>query len=155
MLIESHSVVSDSLQPHRLQPFRLLGPWNSPGQNTGVAYPFSRGSSRPRNWTQVSCIAGWCFTIWATREVWSQFQEANFKRSAVLTLSKVQKHLKDIPLHKLLKQCQSKPTWESPHVAQYNLHQKGLLKRSPAEGLGKKKSSFSPCWDVDGYRKYG
>ena len=28
---ESHSVVSDSLQPHR-----LYNPWNSPGQNTGV-----------------------------------------------------------------------------------------------------------------------
>ena len=28
---ESHSVVSDSLQPHR-----LYGPWNSPGQNTGM-----------------------------------------------------------------------------------------------------------------------
>ena len=33
-----------------------------------VAYPFSRGSSRPRNWTRVSCIAGRFFTSWATRE---------------------------------------------------------------------------------------
>ena len=33
-----------------------------------VAYPFSRGSSRPRNWTRVSCIAGGFFTSWATRE---------------------------------------------------------------------------------------
>ena len=32
----SLSVMSDSLQPHRLQPSRLLCPWNSPGQNTGV-----------------------------------------------------------------------------------------------------------------------
>ena len=32
----SHSVVSDSLQPHGLQPTRLLSPWNSPGNNTGV-----------------------------------------------------------------------------------------------------------------------
>ena len=92
---ESHSVVSDSLQLHW-----LYGPWNSPGQNTGVgscsllqgifptqgsnpgllhcrrilyhlshqgsprilewgAYPFSSGSPWPRNWTGVSCIAGW------------------------------------------------------------------------------------------------
>ena len=34
-----------------------------------VAYPFSSGSSRPRNWTGVSCIAGEFFTSWATREV--------------------------------------------------------------------------------------
>ena len=32
-----------------------------------VAYPFSRGSSRPRNQIRVSCIAGGFFTSWATR----------------------------------------------------------------------------------------
>jgi len=40
-----------------------------PGQNTRVGYPFSRGSSWPRDWTQVSCIAGRFFTTWATREI--------------------------------------------------------------------------------------
>ena len=98
---ESHSVVSDSLQP--CGPYN---PWNSPGQNTGVgslsllqgifpilglnpglphcrqilyqlrhqgsprtlewvAYPFSSGSSPPRNGTGISCIAGRFFTNWA------------------------------------------------------------------------------------------
>ena len=33
-----------------------------------VAIPFSRVSSWPRGWTQISCIAGRFFTIWATRE---------------------------------------------------------------------------------------
>ena len=33
-----------------------------------VAYPFSSGSSRPRNQTRVSCIAGGFFTSWDTRE---------------------------------------------------------------------------------------
>ena len=33
-----------------------------------VAHPFSRGSSRPRNQTRVSCIASGFFTSWATRE---------------------------------------------------------------------------------------
>ena len=32
----SRSVVSDSLQPHGLQPTGLLCPWNSPGKSTGV-----------------------------------------------------------------------------------------------------------------------
>ena len=32
-----------------------------------VAICFSKGSSRPRDWTQVSRIAGKLFTIWATR----------------------------------------------------------------------------------------
>ena len=33
-----------------------------------VAIPFSRGSSQPRDRTQISCIAGRFFTILATRE---------------------------------------------------------------------------------------
>ena len=33
-----------------------------------LAYPFSRGSSRPRNPTRVSCITGRFFTNWAMRE---------------------------------------------------------------------------------------
>ena len=33
-----------------------------------VAVPFSKGSSWPRDWTQVSCIVSRCFTIWTTRE---------------------------------------------------------------------------------------
>ena len=39
----THSVMSDSLQPHG-----LYSPWNSPGQNTGVAaFPFSRDLLNP------------------------------------------------------------------------------------------------------------
>ena len=34
-----------------------------------LAYPFSSGSSWPRNQTRVSCIAGGFFTNWAIREV--------------------------------------------------------------------------------------
>ena len=33
-----------------------------------IAYPFSRGSSQPRNQTGVSCIAGRFFISWATRK---------------------------------------------------------------------------------------
>ena len=33
-----------------------------------VVFPFSRGSSQPRDWTQVSRIAGGFFTSWVTRE---------------------------------------------------------------------------------------
>ena len=34
------SVVSDSVQPHGLQPTMLLRPWDSPGKNTGVGCHF-------------------------------------------------------------------------------------------------------------------
>ena len=33
------------------------------------AISFSRRSSQPRDWTQVSHIVGRCFTVWVTREV--------------------------------------------------------------------------------------
>ena len=55
-MYESHSIMSDSLQPHG-----LYNPWNSPGQNTG-AFPFSRESSQPRDLTQVSHTGGGFFT---------------------------------------------------------------------------------------------
>ena len=101
---ESHSIMSNSLQPHG-----WYSPCNFPGQNTGVdslcllqgifptqgsnpglphcrqilyqlshkgshkilewgAYPFSIGSSWPRNQTGVSCFAGRFFINWAMRE---------------------------------------------------------------------------------------
>ena len=36
----SHSVMSDSLRPHRLKPARILCPWDFPGKNTGVGCYF-------------------------------------------------------------------------------------------------------------------
>ena len=61
---ESCSVVSNSMTPrtvtvHGILQARILE-W--------VAFPFFRGSNRPRDQTQVSRIAGRFFTSWATRE---------------------------------------------------------------------------------------
>ena len=47
---------------------QLFRPWNFPARLEWVAISFSRGSSWPRDWTQVSHIAGRRFTLWATRE---------------------------------------------------------------------------------------
>ena len=44
-----------------------------------VAISSSRGSSRPRDWTWVSFIAGRFFTIWATREAQFLFKSAALK----------------------------------------------------------------------------
>ena len=38
LLLFNHLVVFDSLQPHGLQPARLLCPWDFPGKNTGVGW---------------------------------------------------------------------------------------------------------------------
>ena len=50
---------------HGILPARILE-W--------VAISFSRGSSQPRDRTQVSCIADRCFILWATREAKQYFQ---------------------------------------------------------------------------------
>ena len=42
-----------------------------------IAIPFSRGSSQPRDWTRVSCIAGGLFTNWATGESIMQSEPAS------------------------------------------------------------------------------
>ena len=66
---ESRSVMFNSFQPHG-----LFSPWNSPGQMR-VTFPIFRGSSQPRDQTQVSHTAGGFFTSWATgeaQEYWSR-----------------------------------------------------------------------------------
>ena len=42
-----------------------------------VAIPFSRGSSRSRDQSWISCIAGRFFTVWATREALFPLKERN------------------------------------------------------------------------------
>ena len=42
-----------------------------------IAIASSKGSSQPRDQTQVSHIAGGFFTIWATREAHNQYIEHN------------------------------------------------------------------------------
>ena len=47
-----------------------------------VAIPFSRESSWPKDWTQVSHIEGQFFTIWATREAcYSVYFSLSIKKS--------------------------------------------------------------------------
>ena len=69
LVSENCSVTSDSLQTHGLELARLpihvilqarILEW--------IAVPFFRGSSKPRDRTQVSHITGGFFTIWATSE---------------------------------------------------------------------------------------
>ena len=72
----SRSVVSDSLQPHGVQAQAPLSMQILQARILEwVAMPSSRGSSQPKDQTQVSCIAGRFFINWATREAqeyWSR-----------------------------------------------------------------------------------
>ena len=53
-----------------------------------VAVPFSRGSSQPRDQTQISCTAGRFFTSWANREAqeyWSAHSSLSCLQGILLT----------------------------------------------------------------------
>ena len=56
-----------------------------------VAISFSRGCSQTRDRTRVSCIAGGCFTIWATREAYSDhfFQTLDWLSFPICTIGTV------------------------------------------------------------------
>ena len=77
-LLQHHSSKASILRHSAFFMVHLSHPYMTTGKTialTGqarilewVAMPSSRGSSQPRGRTQVSCIAGGFFTIWATRE---------------------------------------------------------------------------------------
>ena len=77
--------------PHCRQILYQLSQKGSPRILEWVAYPFSRGSSWPRNQTGVSCIAGGFFTNWAIRgaqmkrECKFKVQNSPLKNRAYLT----------------------------------------------------------------------
>ena len=50
--------MSDSVQPHRLQPTRLPRPWDSPGNNTGVGCHFLLQGMKVKSKSDVtqSCL---------------------------------------------------------------------------------------------------
>ena len=60
----SHSVMSNSLQPHGLLLARFLCPWDSPGKNTRMSsYSLLQGIFLIQGSNPVSCIAGRFFTV--------------------------------------------------------------------------------------------
>ena len=61
-----------------------------------VAIPFSRGSSRPRDWTRISSTAGRFFTIWVTREAHRYCWEDQIVLSRVIMSLVLNDFLKEI-----------------------------------------------------------
>ena len=71
------SVVSHSLQPHELQPTRLLRPWDSPGKNPGAGchallqgiFPTQGLHPHLLHWQVGSSLLGHLGSPWLQREV--------------------------------------------------------------------------------------
>ena len=68
-----------------------------------IAFAFSRGSSQPRDWTWVFCIAVRDFTIWATRKSVSYSCILGNLELNILTVSKGSKSKLGIKNSKLTK----------------------------------------------------
>ena len=97
--------------------------------NTGKAFeriqhpfPFSRGSSQPRDQTQVSCIAGQFFTSWASRETpWRKkrlptpvFWPGEFHglwKAPQAFFQSLSSHLAYPGFNKQCGQCEQRDTW--------------------------------------------
>ena len=62
----------------------------SPRKLEWIAYPFSRGTSQPRNWTRVSCIAGRFLTSWAIQEAHKKSTILQFKKKRKITINALQ-----------------------------------------------------------------
>ena len=125
MLIISHNgrwvaVLAAQLFPILWDPIdcRLLCSWYSPGENTGVGCtPFSRASSQPRDQTQVSCIADGSFTVWASRETKSTYQNQRPAMADLHVLLLTNWHFLFCPFH--LPAAFSLLAWEGPSPYQH------------------------------------
>ena len=75
------------------------------------AISFSRGSSYPSDWTQVSCTAGRFFTIWATKQK-VYFISKHFSNSPDYSMSETQPYFVDMLLsEEQLCFCSCQPHW--------------------------------------------
>ena len=84
---------------HCRQIFYQLSHQGSPRILKWVACLFSRGSSWPRNWTRVSCIAGRFFTSWATREAHRTVQFSSVVQSCATPCYPMNHSTPGLPVH--------------------------------------------------------
>ena len=65
----SHSPMSNSFQPYRPHPARLLYPWDIPGKDTGLGcHFFLQGMFQTQKLNLWPCIGRWILYHWATWE---------------------------------------------------------------------------------------
>ena len=115
MLSDSASrlVVYNALRPHRYTVHGILQArileW--------VVVPFSKISSQPRDWTQVSLIAGGFFTSWANREAWEYWSGWPIPSPADLSYPRIELGSPALQVDSLPAELQGKPLHEW-HVMQ-------------------------------------
>ena len=106
----------NSLQPYEPKPDRLLCLWGFSCKNTGVGcHPLTRGSSQPRDWTQVSCISSHILYQWDT---WKALPIVLIRKQSQREMdSLAQDHCN---LHKTKSGSQPSSGWLSPLIWGYS-----------------------------------
>ena len=100
-----------------------------------VAISFSRGSSQPRDWTQISCNAGRFFTNWAIREALVEYYSvikknermpsaATWMDQEIITLSEVSWKKTNITWYHLYVESKKKNTNELIYKPEIDSHWK-------------------------------
>ena len=85
-LLFSCSVLSDSLQPHGLEPVRLLCSWDSPGKNTGMDCRFLLQGIFPSQGSNPCLLLGrWILDHWATWEAQTIIERDNKENINLIT----------------------------------------------------------------------
>ena len=89
-----------------------------------VAMPFSRVSSQPRDWIQVSCFAGGFFTSWATREAQEYWSGKPRPSPADLPDPGIKLGSTALQVDSLPTELSGKPQkkWSGPHSQQKSLN---------------------------------
>ena len=116
------------LSPHRSyqhieQKVKLLGAHLFKGRKD-IAISFSRGSSQPRDRTQVSSIEGRFFTLWATRKATRKFISLNkqlFLHNKIYQITDLILYQSSLalPWHHLRWLSQQSGSWEILEVISY------------------------------------
>ena len=102
-----------------------------------VPFPFSQGSSQPRDQIQVSCIAGRFFTSWATREAQEYWSGYPIPSPADLPDPGIELGSPALQVDSLPTEVWGKPAWYTQYL--WNIWMDN--KRS----LNNYQSSFSSC----------
>ena len=102
-----------------------------------IAISFSRGSSRPRDRTRVSCIVDRCFTVWATREV--ILYGCNSQHPQNNDNSNTKDHWSQIIITNMVKMKQLEILWKLPKCdtetqSEQILLEKGYWQTCPIQG---------------------
>ena len=110
-----YSVVSDSLQPHGLQPTRLLRPWDFPGKSTGVGCHCLLLLSSKLDITSLQTTSRlWTFLCYALCLPWTSLVAQMVKNLPAMRETWVQSLDWEDPLEKEMATHSSTLAWRIP-----------------------------------------